>query len=249
MNITKRGKTEPGYLFLGPRNTELGDDSAVIVSDGGQLIWQSPSENVLAFQPQIYEGNPVLTYWNGSLNEGFGWGAISVLDSSYEEIYQVTLGGNETFVTVADVDFPSYIDLHENFITDEDTILVTAVNVTQADLSSVGGPKDGWIQDGLFYEIDIKTNEVLFRWSVFEHDSEVPMSNSYLPLLGTGTSRTDPYGYSHLNSVAKYGDAYLISSRYMCSIFYIHKNGTVLWQLEVRKLSESKPPPWDISIH
>ena len=157
MNITKRGKTEPGYLFLGPRNTELGDDSAVIVSDGGQLIWQSPSENVLAFQPQIYEGNPVLTYWNGSLNEGFGWGAISVLDSSYEEIYQVTLGGNETFVTVADVDFPSYIDLHENFITDEDTILVTAVNVTQADLSSVGGPKDGWIQDGLFYEIDRKS--------------------------------------------------------------------------------------------
>jgi hypothetical protein len=32
----------------------------------------------------------------------------------------------------------------------------------------VQGPIDGWVFDSVFFEVDIKTNNNLFRWSVFE---------------------------------------------------------------------------------
>ena len=182
----------------------------------------------------------MIVYWEGFITNGFGFGAISILNSSYDEIHRVTLDCKEEgFMTVYDPkSFSSCIDFHESQLTDNGTVLVTAVNVTQADLSSVGGPKDGWIQDGIVYEIDIKTNQILFRWSAYEHIQEVPMSYDIAPLgadgAGSGVNKTDPWGYPHLNSVAKYGDSYLVSSRYMCSVFFIAKNGSVQWHLHVR---------------
>lgn len=233
LNVTKNGKTELGYLFFSPSNSNW--SYPTIYQDDGQLVWRGPLVNTSAEQPQMLNGEPVLAYWNGANIKGFGFGSISILNSSYDEIYKVTLPGTEEkFVTVLDpVTYPSYIDIHESQITDQGTILVTAVNVTQMDLSSIGGPKDGWVQDGLFYEIDIKTNDVLFRWSTVEHLSEIPLSNNELPLDGKGTNKTTPYEYPHLNSVAKYGDSYLISSRFMCSFFFIDKNGNVTWHLHV----------------
>lgn len=233
LNVTKNGKTELGYLFFSP-STDTTSHPA-IYSDDGQLVWQGPRANTSALQPQTLDGEPVLAYWHGADITGFGFGSISILNTSYDEIYHVTLPGEtETFVTVLDPQtFPSYIDIHESEITEQGTILVTAVNVTQLDLEPIGGPKDGWVMDGLFYEIDIKTNKVLFRWSTIEHLSEIPLSNSELPFNGKGGSKTEPYEYPHLNSVAKYGDLYLISSRFMCSIFLIDKHGNVTWHLHV----------------
>lgn len=236
LNVTKYGKTDLGYLFISPHDILRETGYPTIYADDGQLVWRGPQMNISAYQPQMLDGEPVLAYWNGYLFSGFGFGGISIVNSSYDEIYRVTLPGKDhKFSTVADPQtFESYIDIHESQITDEGTILVTAVNITQMDLSSIGGPKDGFVQDGLFYEIDIKTNKVLFRWSTVEHLSEIPLSDIVLPLNDAGQNRTDPFEYPHLNSVAKYGDSYLVSSRFMCSLFFIDKNGTVTWHLHVR---------------
>ncbi|EAW12970.1 arylsulfotransferase family protein [Aspergillus clavatus NRRL 1] len=233
MNVTKNGKTEPGYLFISPYDLLQKTGHPMIYADDGELVWHGPLMNVSAFQPQMLDGEPVLAYWDGYLFTGFGFGGITILNSSYQEIHRVTLSGDdEKYVTIDDSrTYESYLDVHESQITDQGTILVTAVNVTQMDLSSIGGPKDGWVQDSLFYEIDIKTNKVLFRWSTVEHVSEVPLSNAVFALGDTGHSKDNPYKYPHLNSVAKYGDSYLISSRLMCSIFLIDKNGNVTWTL------------------
>lgn len=238
MNVTKMGQTEPGYLFFTPEDRVRGDGHPAIYSDDGQLVWQGASGNYSALQPQMLDGEPVIAYWTGYAGKGFGFGHISILNSSYDEIHRVTLSCKEhNFVTVFDpMEFDSCIDIHESQFTDNGTVLVTAVNITHADLSSVGGPKDGWIQDGIIYEIDIKTNEVVFRWSAHEHLAEVPLSDVYAPLDADGpgaNSRTNPYGYPHLNAVYKYGDDYLLSSRYMCSVFFIAANGTVIWHLHV----------------
>ncbi|KAL2809111.1 ASST-domain-containing protein [Aspergillus granulosus] len=237
MNVTKNAQTELGYLFISPHDAIRGTGYPMIYADDGQLVWRGPSVNISAFQPQMLDGEPVLAYWDGYLFPGFGFGGITILNSSYDEIYRVTLPGSENkFVTVAEPQvFDSYIDIHESQITPEGTILVTAVNVTQMDLSSIGGPRDGWVQDGLVYEIDIKTNRILFRWSAVEHLSEVPLLDSMLPLDGTGHTMSVPYEYPHLNSVAKYGDSYLVSSRFMCSLFFIDKNGSVTWHLNGQK--------------
>lgn len=248
MNVTKMGQTEQGLLFISPHDLLRTTGHPTIYSDDGQLVWQGVQGNYSALQPQILNGEQVMAYWSGYLGKGFGFGHISILNSSYDEIHRVTLDCREqNFVTVFDpISLDSCIDIHESQFTDRGTVLVTAVNVTQADLSSVGGPENGWIQDGLVYEIDIATNEILFRWSAHEHIDQVPMSDARAPLAGSsgsGVNKTDPWGYPHLNSVAKYGDDYLVSSRYMCSIFFIAPNGTVIWQLDVslRKTSITNP--------
>ncbi|KZM25510.1 hypothetical protein ST47_g3361 [Ascochyta rabiei] len=45
--------------------------------------------------------------------------------------------------------------MHENHITSEGLIFLGAMNVTPWDLSSVGGPKDGWIVDSIALEINV----------------------------------------------------------------------------------------------
>ncbi|KAJ5697787.1 hypothetical protein N7488_011471 [Penicillium malachiteum] len=237
LNITKVGQTEPGSIFLTVRDKLRGVIYPSIYSDDGQLIWQGPKGSQFALQPQVLDGEPVLVYWNGVANLGFGHGHISILNTSYDEIHRVTLDcQQQNIVTVYDqpVGIDSCLDLHENQFTDSGTVLAMVVNVTQADLTSVDGPKEGWIQDGVIYEIDLKTNDILFRWSAFEHIDELPMSYVMAPFNATGdvgSKRTNPWGYSHLNSVAKYGDSYLLSSRQMCAIFLVAPNGSVKWTL------------------
>ncbi|PYI11100.1 hypothetical protein BO78DRAFT_304483 [Aspergillus sclerotiicarbonarius CBS 121057] len=237
LNVPKHGKPELGHLFFSPSSSTQEWSYPAIYSDDGQLVWQGPNGSTSAFQPQMLDGEPVLAYWQSADYQGYGFGSISILNTSYQEIHHITLPGSEhNFITTADPEtFPSYIDIHESQITPEGTILVTAVNITQLDLSPIGGPKNGWVQDGLFYEIDIKTNRVLFRWSTVEHLSTIPLTDTELPLQGTGTSKSNPYGYPHLNSVAKYGATYFLSSRFLCSIILLDKHGTVIWQLHGQK--------------
>ncbi|EAS27514.2 uncharacterized protein CIMG_12509 [Coccidioides immitis RS] len=230
LNVTKNGKTELGYLFLNPQN--MGTGHPAIYEDDGQLVWQGPEGSTFSFEPQMLDGQPVLLYWDGLTNStGYGYGSMRVLNSSYQQIHEVTIPGDD-FKTIYEPEtFPSYLDFHEGFITEDGSMILAAVNVTEADLQSVGGPEDGWVLDALVYEIDIETNEVLFRWSAREHVSEIPLNLSRKPLSGAGASEKDPWNYIHMNSIAKYGDSYLVSSRYACSVFLISSNGTLIWHL------------------
>ncbi|OTA96352.1 hypothetical protein M434DRAFT_375167 [Hypoxylon sp. CO27-5] len=242
LNITKYGPTSPGYLFFDQNGQYAHNYSLFIMSDDNELVWQSSIGDYSAFQTQTFEGNPVLTFFNGiSLPEPYGWGhgIIQILDDSYTSIYNVSLTAEEEhFVTISELDpkqLVSYIDMHESKITAQDTILVTAYNVTRYDLSSVGGPQDGWVTDCLFYELDIKTSEILFKWSVLDHVDQIPISNvlQFYPISDFGKNQSVPYGYFHINSVDKFEDgSYLISSRYYCSVFKISRNGTVEWTLQ-----------------
>ncbi|CAG8275237.1 unnamed protein product [Penicillium olsonii] len=236
LNVTKMDQTEPGYLFFSPHDKLRETGHPVIYSDDGQLVWQGNPGNYSAVQPQMLNGEPVIAYWSGYSGAGFGFGAITILNSSYDEIHRVTLDcKKEGFVTVFDpLEVDSCIDIHESQLTDNGTILVTAVNVTQADLSAIGGPKDGWVQDALVYEIDLVTNDILFRWSTYENNHQVAITNTRVPLEGAGANKSDPYEYPHLNSVYKYGDSYLVSSRFMCSLFFIDSSGLVKWHLHGR---------------
>ncbi len=60
-------------------------------------------------------------------------------------------------------------DHHEFLITPEDTALFTIYHKVPMDLSSVGGPKEGTVLDGIVQEVDIETGEVLFEWHSLDH--------------------------------------------------------------------------------
>ena len=121
--------------------------------------------------------------------------------------------------------------MHEFKITDEGTALMTIYDICEADLTAVDGPKDGWIYDGLFQEIDIETGELIFEWRASDY---YDVEESYYPLdlKGTSPSAQDAYDYFHINSIDKHPNGnYLVSSRYMHTVTCISPDGEILWVL------------------
>ena len=103
-------------------------------------------------------------------------------------------------------------------------MLVTIYNVTRADLSSVGGPKDGWVSNSLAVELDIDTSEPLFIWDPLKH---VPLNASHNPSDGSGSNSSDPWEWFHMNSIQSVNGGYLVNSRQTWSSYFINKQGGI----------------------
>jgi len=239
MNITKYGPTEPGYIFTAPSHLVTQGGNPTIYDTDGELVWQGPHGNMTYFRPEILHGEQVLVYWSGmATSRGFGHGAFHVLNNAYEEIYRVTLSEDEGFVSGLPGETPkSYIDVQDGFVTERGTILVGAVNATRIDPQQVDVP-DGveWIFNDLFYEIDIVSNRVLFRWSTLEHPEAAKPVDSLKPVGNDGKNKENPWDFMHLNGFVPYGEGYLISANFMGALYAIGKDGAVQWKLSVRAI-------------
>ncbi|CAJ2512171.1 Uu.00g051860.m01.CDS01 [Anthostomella pinea] len=239
LEISHRAKLSEGYLFFAPDGATEYELAPLIMDMDGELVWNGPGEHAFNFGVQTYHGEQVLVWWNGSLYPepiGRGNGAVYMYNRHYEQIHRTTLAGN-FLEQVVNATFPSNIDLHEIFITNNGTMLVTANNVTQADISSVGGPENGWVVAALIYEIDIAINKVLFSWNSLDHLDQLPFTASVYPVGSeglTGASQSQAWGYFHINAVSPYDGGYLISSRFLCSAIAIAADGTVKWRLQGR---------------
>lgn len=103
-------------------------------------------------------------------------------------------------------------------------------DVVPADLREAGGQEDGWIWDGVFQEVDVETNELIFQWRASEHFSfsEVERGRE-----GNGDTQDRPWDFFHINSIDKDERGnFLISSRYMDCLAYIDgRTGDVIWKL------------------
>ena len=157
--------TAPGYVFLAPKR-RVAQAGPMILDDAGELVWFHPldTEGVTDFRAQRYDGRPVLTWWRGKSELGVGDGHYVIVDDAYREIATVSAGNGLTG------------DIHEFLITDRDTALITIYHELPADLSAIGGPKDGAILEGVVQELDIGTGRVLFEW----HSApEVELEESY----------------------------------------------------------------------
>lgn len=240
LNITQYADPSEGYLFFAPDGATPFQIAPLIMDASGELIWNGPLEHAFNFGVYDYNGADVLAWWNGTLFPepiGRGNGVVYIYNNQYELINTVTLPGNFLELEPG-VTYPSNIDLHEIQVTSTGSMLVTANNVTQADLTSVGGPSNGWVVAGLVYEIDIATNEVLFSWNSLDHLDQLPFTDSLYPLGSegfNGKNQSLAWGYFHINSVTEYGSGYLISSRYFCSAIAIDaSDGSVVWRLSGR---------------
>ncbi|KAK5169755.1 uncharacterized protein LTR77_005733 [Saxophila tyrrhenica] len=211
-----------GQIFIGPNGPSVTDSGPVITDTNGELIWMTHEYNtVMNFDMQSYRGKDYLTFWTGNKTGSNGRGEMLMLDSNYKVAYRIQAVGGE-----------NRGDIHEFRLTDDNTALIAVYNHTQADLRSWPGfrPSDGWLVDGLFQEIDVETNELLFEWRAINHFD--PINNYYFDPFG-GYFESHPYDYYHLNSIAKDSKGnYLISSRHFHHIAYIEgKTGNVLWTL------------------
>lgn len=239
LNITNHYRPAEGHILIAPDGATAFELSPVIMEMSGELVWNGPLTQAFGFGVQKYLGEDVLVYWSGTPFPepvGRGSGSIYLFNSSYEPIANVSLAGNWVALT-PNATYPSYIDLHEMYLTDHGSVLVTANNVTRTDLTSVGGPSDGWIVNCFVFEIDFATNEVLFEWNSLDHLGQIPLNASQYPLGSegfNGTAQTNAWGYFHINAVTPFEDGYLLSSRYYCSFMAIGRDGNVTWQLQGR---------------
>ncbi|EMD67030.1 hypothetical protein GGP41_005358 [Bipolaris sorokiniana] len=201
----------------------------LLMTDFGDLIWNGPSGHATNLFVQYLDDDPVLTYWIGTgSNLEHGYGQVNILDTNYDQIY--TICPNLTLTTTMGQSTGCGLDLHESLLTTRGTIICTAVNVTTADLTSVGGPQVGWVYDNLFLEINIKTNDILFVWSALA--SGIPINSTKQALSSAGTSQSNPFDWFHMNSVTTLNDGYLANSRHAWSSYALDSNGRVKWTLE-----------------
>lgn len=233
--VSKLGPTAPGYLFYDISGVGSNTTSPLITTEMGQLIWR-PQQNISSsnFHVQTYKGQSVLTFLDGN-SDSPNVGKFIMLDHSYQELYTVC-GGFLNITTESNE--TCKLNVHETRISHRNTLLALGHNIRPADLTSLGGPKNGWIVDNLVFEFDIPTSKLLFSWSFYDHRNELPLSLSHNkishPNLGdNGTSKSRPYDFAHLNTVDLVGDDYLISARYFWAAIMLKPNGHVKWFLEV----------------
>lgn len=241
LDVTKTGdELADGLILFTPSIQSLKDINsrelagAMIMTDEGELVWYgetaTPQTNLFV---QKLDGKQVLTRWHGQgSNVGHGYGSVIILDDTYSPIYEIC--PKPDFVSNDGREYDCWADLHESFITDQDTILVTAVNTTKADLSSVGGPVDGWILDDWIFEIDPKTNETVFSWNSLSAGISLDLSKVSIESnnAGNGSSKLAAWDWFHMNSIQRIGDKYLLSSRHTWSIILLDRDGNVEWYLD-----------------
>lgn len=221
-----------GYVFVAEKKGGL-PGGPVIADNQGRIVWlhqlADPTQ-ATDFRVQRYRGKPVLTWWQGTISvAGVGQGYDVIMNSSYRVIATVHAGHGVKS------------DLHEFELTPRGTAYVTAYNEVPADLSSVGGPKNGWVLDSVVQEINVRTGRIVFEWRSLDH---VPLSDSreanHEPAKDATKKR--PLDYFHVNSIADGPNGtVLISARNTSTLYDLARNGKIVWQFG-GKHSDFGPP-------
>ncbi len=219
-----------GLILFTPGGPSVKEAAPFIMTDTSDLVWGGPPSNATNLRMQTLFDKPVLTYWeetgkNAQL-PAHGNGKVVILDTSYKQIYTICPQLNLTGASS-----PCYADLHESFITPDNTMLITAYNITTADLSSVGGPENGYVLESLAVEVDIATGEILFMWSPLDH---VPINTTHMPLLKSGHNESLPFDWFHMNSIQAFEGHFLINSRHTWTAYLVDRSGNIIWQIDGR---------------
>ena len=200
-----------GSIFTAPksvRGVEKTLSGPMIIAPDGRLVWfKYVRGGAYAFRAQVYEGKPVLTWWQGDVQRGFGYGEGVIYDQSYRRIATVKTGKGQR------------ADLHEFVITPQNTALLIAYKIVRGDLRAVrGGSKNDLVMDNIVQEVDIKTGKVLLDWHTF---GSISPRESYTAVPNDAKL---PYDYAHLNSVELDSDGnLLVSARATHAVYRINR--------------------------
>jgi Arylsulfotransferase (ASST) len=208
----------PGALFTAPQAGPVQRGPEILGPYGGLIWWKSvpKSESATDFRPQTYDGKPVLTWWQGSVNGGVGTGQDEIYSSSYRPLATVKAANG------------LQADLHEFDLTPQNTALITAYYPVYWNTSGVkDGSSHDLVLDAVAQEIDVPTGLVLWQWDSLDH---VGVGDSYQfapPAAG------HPWDYFHINAVSENSDgSILISARNTWAVYNVsHQTSAINWTL------------------
>jgi hypothetical protein len=219
VTILTEGNVGHGDFFISP----FGQQSTYangpeILDQQGNVVWFHSvpvGQEAADFRTQAYRGQPVLTWWQGTGLGGLAKGTDYIYDDNYQQIATVNAGNGFS------------ADGHEFLITPQGTALILAYTTATADLSSIGGPSNQTVIDGVVQEIDIPTGKVLFQWNSADH---VPYSQSEQPLPASASA---PWDWFHVNAVHIDTDGnLLIDARNTWTTYKVARHsGNTIWQL------------------
>lgn len=208
-----------GDIFVSP----FGDSSTYangpeILDSHGNVVWFQAvpaGQEASDFRTQTYLGQPVLTFWQGTGLGGLASGTDYIYNDHYQQIAAVNAGNGLS------------ADGHEFLITPWNTALILSYTTATADLTSIGGPADQTVVDGVVQEVDIATGKVLFQWNSADH---VPYGQSEQPLPASSST---PWDWFHINAVKLDSDGnLLIDARDTWTTYKVSlTSGNVIWQL------------------
>ena len=209
-----------GDIFISPFGDPgvYANGAEILSPDGKRVIWfhQAPAgDEDTDFRTQTYDGQPVLTFWQGT---GFG-GASAGQDYIYNDRYQL--------IATVKAGNGYSADGHEFLITPWNTALITSFANATANLTAIGGPADQAVIDGIVQEIDIKTGQVLFQWDSADH---VPYQQSEQP---RPAAASDPWDWFHVNAIKVDANGqFLIDARDTWTTYEVSpRTGKIEWQL------------------
>jgi hypothetical protein len=208
-----------GDFFISP----FGDASTYangpeIIDSQGNVVWFKAvpaGQEASDFRVQRYDGQPVLTFWQGTGLGGLATGTDYIYNDHYQQIATVNAGNGLS------------ADGHEFLITPWNTALILSYTTATANLTSIGGPADQTVINGVVQEIDIATGRVLFQWNSEDH---VPFSQSEQPLPASAST---PWDWFHINAVKLDTNGnLLIDARDTWTTYEVNPwDGKILWQL------------------
>ena len=208
-----------GDIFIAPQvRTGSYASGPEIISNTGQVIWfhaLPAGEGATDFRTQTYQGRPVLTWFQNTRPGGPPSGTDYIYNDRYQQVAEVKAGNGYS------------TDFHEFLITPWNTALILADTTATANLTSIGGPADQMVMDGIVQEIDIATGKVLFQWNSADH---VPYSDSKNP---RPVSAATPWDWFHINAVHLDTDGnLLINSRFTWTTYKVNLHtGKIIWEL------------------
>ena len=212
-----------GDIFVAPQYGPS-QDGPMLLDTSGNLIWFHPlpkGQLATDFRTQMLGNQPVLTWWQGYMNNGSGRGEDIIFNRNYQRIAIVKAGNGLQGA-----------DLHEFLLTPQGDAYIVAVEP----LRWPGTRKP--LMNSVVQEIDVKTGLVMFEWDAADH---VPASDSFFKTPHTPGHVWDPY---HLNSIAIDHDGNLIvSMRNTWAAYKInHSTGNIMWTLGSGKSSFKMGP-------
>jgi hypothetical protein len=206
-------------IFISP----FGDASTYangpeILDSHGNVVWFQAvpaGQEAADFRAQTYDGQTVLTWWQGTGLGGLSNGTDYIYNDHYQQIATVNAGNGLS------------ADGHEFLITPRNTALILSYTTATANLTSIGGAANQTVINGVVQEIDIATGQVLFQWNSQDH---VPFSQSEQPLPASAST---PWDWFHVNAVKLDTDGnLLIDARDTWTTYKVnHFNGSIIWQL------------------
>jgi hypothetical protein len=225
VTVLTHGNVGKGDFFVSPfSNQSTYANGPEILDPDGNVVWFKPipqGQEASDFRTQTYKGQPVLTWWQGTGLGGVAKGVDYIYNDKYQQIATVQAGNGLS------------ADGHEFLITPWNTALILAYTTSTADLTSIGGPSNQTVIDGVVQEIDIKTGKVLFEWNSADH---VPYSQSEQPLPVDSENKPSPntpWDWFHINAVKLDTDGnLLIDARDTWTSYKVDRHsGKIIWQL------------------